>query len=75
ETLSKDLIEFFPNTTLEDIEKSLERYRNSDAWRKNITISEKEFEHIEEIIKEAGIIDTNVPYKDLIYTKYFKDYE
>ena len=75
ETLAKDLEEFFPDTTLEDIEKSLERYRNGDAWRKNITISEKEFEHIEEIIKEAGIIDTNVPYKDLIYTKYFKDYE
>ena len=75
ETLAKDLEEFFPDTTLEDIEKSLERYRNGDAWRKNITISEKEFEHIEEIIKEAGIIDTNVPYKDLIYTKYFKYYE
>ena len=75
EILAKDLEEFFPDTTLEDIEKSLERYRNGDAWRKNITISEKEFEHIEEIIKEAGIIDTNVPYKDLIYTKYFKDYE
>ena len=75
ETLAKDLEEFFPDTTLEDIEKSLERYRNGDAWRKNITITEKEFEHIEEIIKEAGIIDTNVPYKDLIYTKYFKDYE
>ena len=75
ETLAKDLEEFFPDTTLEDIEKSLERYRNGDAWRKNITISEKEFEHIEEIIKEAGIIDTNVPYKVLIYTKYFKYYE
>ena len=73
--LAKDLEEFFPDTKLEDIEKSLERYRNGDAWRKNITISEKEFEHIEEIIKEAGIIDNNVPYKDLIYTKYFKDYE
>ena len=74
-TLSKDLVEFFPDTNIEDIEKSLQRYIKGDAWRKNITISEEEFKHIEEIITEAGELENDVPYKDLIYTKYFKDYE
>lgn len=75
DTLAKDLEEFFPDTSLEDIKKSVESYRNGDAWRKNIIITKEEFEHIEQIVTEAGELDNTVPYQDLIYTKYFKDYE
>lgn len=75
EILANDLVEFFPDTSLEDLEKALTKYRDSDAWRKNITITEEEFEHIEEIVIEAGELEKTVPYKDLIYTNFFKDYE
>lgn len=73
--IAKSLLEFFPDTNLEDLEKIIINYRNGDAWRKNITIKEEEFEHIEEIIIEAGELKETVPYKDLIYTNFFKDYE
>ena len=38
-------------------------------------INENEWKHIQEIVINAKQLDSYVPYKDLIYTKYFKDYE
>ncbi len=73
--LAKDLEEFFPDTSLKELEKTIDKYRQSDAWRKNITITEKEFEHIEEIVIAAGELEKTVPYQDLIYTNFFQDYE
>ena len=51
------------------------RYKDGDAWRDNIVIHEDEWKHIQDIIINAGELDKYVSYDDLIYTKYFKDYE
>ena len=51
------------------------RYKDGDAWRQNITINEKEWKHIQDIVINAKQLENYVPYKDLIYTKYFKSYE
>jgi len=53
----------------------VDRYKNGEAWKKNITINEEEWRHIQEIIKASGELDTYVEYDKLIYTKYFDDYE
>ena len=73
--IAKIMLDYFPDTTLEDMIKIVARYKNGEAWKKNITIDEDEWDHIQEIIKSAGAIDEYVPYKELIYDKYFKNYE
>lgn len=74
-TIAEAIIDFFPDTSMNDLTTIIEEYKNGGAWKENITISEEEWEHIQEIIIEAGELDEYVPYEDLIYTKYFKDYE
>ena len=73
EKVAKTIIDFFPDTTLEDLTTIIEEYKNGGAWKQNINISEGEWEHIEEIIIAAGELEEKVPYNDLIYTKYFNE--
>ena len=72
---AKIMLDYFPDTTLADMEMIVERYKTGEAWKKNITISENEWNHIQEIIEAAGELDKYAPYDKLIYSKYFKDYE
>ena len=57
------------------MEKVINEYKEGDAWKANITINEEEWTHIQDIIIEAGELEGYAPYEDLIYTKYFKNYE
>ena len=65
----------FPDTSLNDLAKLIDRYKQADAWRDNIIINEDEFIHIQDIMMASGELDDYVDYNDLIYTNFFKDYE
>ena len=71
--IAKHLIDYFPNTSLEDLTTIIDRYKKGDAWRDNTSINEEEWKHIQEIVISAGELKTYVPYKELIYTKYFNE--
>ena len=73
--IAKNMLDYFPDTTLEDMIKIVDRYKSGEAWKKNITINESEWQHIQEIIESAGELDKYAPYDKLIYSKYFKEYE
>ena len=73
--IAKIMINYFPETSLADMEIIVNRYKNGEAWKKNISINEEEWKHIQEIIESAVGLDKYVPYDKLIYSKYFKDYE
>lgn len=68
--IAKELVEFFPDMTINDLEKMIKRYKDNDAWKKNTKLTKKEFEHLEDIIIEAGIIDKKVPYNKLVDTSF-----
>lgn len=69
--IAKVILPYFPDTSLNDLEKIILEYKNGDAWRNNINISEEEWEHLQDIIISYGEFDRRVPYDELIYTKYF----
>ena len=69
------IISQFPNTSKEDMITIIDRYKNAGAWKEDITIKKKEWQHIEEILMTAGELNSMVDYDKLIYSKYFKDYE
>ncbi len=75
EEIAKCIIDFFPDTTMNDLVKIVKRYKDGDAWRENITINEQEFKHIQDIMIASNELDKYVEYKDLIFSEYFKDYE
>lgn len=75
ENIANHIIDYFPDTSINDLITIVNEYKQGDAWKQNITINEQEWNHIQDIIIEAGELDSYAPYEDLIYTKYFKDYE
>lgn len=73
ETLASELIDYFPDMTKNELKTMVKRYKKINAWKKNTNFSKKEFEHMEDILLEAGTIDKKVPYKKLVDTSFSKD--
>lgn len=51
------------------------RYKDGEAWKKNITINEDEWKHIQDIMMASSELEEYVDYDKLIFDKYFKYYE
>lgn len=75
EDVAKIILPYFPDTSLNDMVTIVSRYKDGEAWKKNITISEEEWKHIQDIIISSYELDEYVDYDKLIYTENFKDYE
>ncbi len=59
----------FPDTSLNDLEKVIGRYRNIEAWPKTIDFEEDSFNHLQDIMLDYGAIESKVPYDELIYNE------
>jgi len=75
EDVAKIVSEYFPDTSLSDMITIVNRYKEGEAWKKNITINEDEWNHIQEIMKASSELDDYVQYDKLIFDEYFDDYE
>ena len=75
EKIAECIIDFFPDTSMNDLTKIVDRYKQGDAWKENITINEEEFKHIQDIMMASNELDSYVEYDKLIYSEFFKDYE
>ena len=69
EEVAQAMLEFFPDTSLNDLVDVVKRYREVDAWPKTTTFSEESFYHLQEIMKASGELQDTVSYQDLIYKK------
>ena len=65
--VAKTILNQFPDTSLDDLEKAISKYRSIDAWPNNTTFTEESFNHLQDIVIEAGFLNKKVNYKDLIY--------
>ena len=75
EVVAKSIIEFFPDTSIDDLTTMINRYKEGDAWRSSITINEDEWKHIQDIMIASGELDSYVSYNELIYDEYFKEFK
>jgi len=75
EDVAKIVSEYFPDTSLSDMITIVNRYKEGEAWKKNITINEDEWNHIQEIMKASSELDEFVEYDKLIFDEYFDNYE
>lgn len=69
EDVAKTILNYFPDTTLTELTNIVKRYKEIDAWGKNTSISESDFNHIEEIMESAGELDKRAPYDKLVLSK------
>ena len=67
-TIAENILGFFPDTSLNDLTSAIERYKQNDTWPNTITFTKNSFDHLQDIVIEAGFLDKKVEYNDLIYT-------
>ena len=70
EEIAKNIKDYFPDTSDEDLITIVQRYKDIDSWYATTYISEDDFKHIQEIVKNAGQLDENAPYSKLVDNKY-----
>ncbi len=66
--IAKVIAPQFDDTDLDTITTIVERYKVQDSWKKNTVFDEESFFLLTDILKEAGQIDTDVPYEKLVIT-------
>lgn len=66
EEVAKTILNEFPDTSLTDLTKIIKRYRENDSWFKTTYISEENFNHIQEIMENAGELEKRAPYDKLV---------
>lgn len=67
--VAKVILKQFPDTSLNDIESAVKRYREIEAWPKTTEFSKDSFNHLQDIMIDSGELEAKVSYKDLMYEK------
>lgn len=60
----------FAETDLTQITTIVKRYYEQDTWKENLIFEQDAFELLQDILMEAGELDTRVPYDKLVTTYY-----
>lgn len=58
--------EFFPSTSVESLEKSVQSYKDIDAWNETPVLKEDAFNKLQEIMTEAGELTQKAPYDKIV---------
>ena len=66
---------YFPDTSLNDMETIVQRYKDGEAWKKNVSITREEWKHMQDIMIASSQLDSYAEYEKLIFDEYFKTYE
>lgn len=66
EEIAKIILDYFPDTSLDDLTKLVDRYKKIDSWYKTTHIDEDSYNHVLEIIDAAGELKGIAPYDKLI---------
>lgn len=67
--VAEAILDQFPDTSLNDLEKVVKRYREIDAWPKTTSFSKESFDHLQDIMVDYGAINEKVNYDKLIYNE------
>ena len=60
----------FEETDQETLTAIVKRYYEQDTWKKDLIFEEESFRLLTNILTESGVLDTQVPYEDLVNTEF-----
>ena len=73
EKIAKEIVDFFPDITINELTKMIKRYKDNDAWKNSTYFTKEEFDHLQDIMIEAKELDKKVPYEKLVDTSFNKN--
>jgi len=66
EKVAKSISSYFEDTDLKLIETVVERYSSQESFAKDPIIDEKEFDNLLKVMTEAGVLEYDAKYEDLV---------
>lgn len=66
ETVAPYLSSYFAGVSNESLAASVQRYRNIDAWRTDLSMTEESFNRLQDIIENAGELSRRVQMTELV---------
>ena len=67
--VAQTILKQFPDTSLNDLESAVKRYRENDTWPETTKFSEESFNHLQDIMIDNGVLNNKVSYDKLIYNE------
>ena len=64
--VGKTILNQFPDSSLNEIEDAIKRYREIEAWPTTIEFQPESFDHLQDIMIEYGELKEKVPYQKLM---------
>ena len=71
--IAEKIQEFFPDTTIESLETSVQKYKDIDAWKENPILKEEAFDKLQLIMTEAGELDQKAPYDKIVNNSFAEE--
>ena len=70
--IAEKIVSFFPDTDLDMLEKSIQRYKDIDAWNDTPVLEEEAFERLQTVMQEAGELSQKAPYDVIVNNEFAK---
>ena len=70
EEIAEVIQDFFPDTDLDMLTKSIQSYMDIDAWNDTPVLKEEAFNRLQTVMKEAGELDKEAPYNKVINNEF-----
>ncbi len=70
EEIAEAIKDFFPEMEMEDLITVVKRYKDQESWPKDPIMTKESFEHMQDVIEDAGVLETRAPYEELVNTKF-----
>ena len=64
---------FFPDTEIDLLEKSIQSYKDIDAWNETPVLKEESFNKLQEVMQLAGELTNKAPYDKIVNNKYAEE--
>ena len=68
--IAESIQSFFPDTSIELLENAVQTYKDIDAWNDTPVLKEESFNRLQEVMKQAGELNEEVPYEEIVNNQY-----
>ena len=72
EEIATTITSYFPDVSYNELVNSIQKYKDIDSWYDTTEINEKDFDHIQEIIKNDNELDKKAPFNKLVDNSFSK---
>ena len=70
--IAEKIQSFFPDTDLNMLEQSIQRYKDIDAWNETPVLEEESFDRLQTVMEEAGELSKKAPYNVIVNNEFAK---